>query len=89
MKTAILIVLLIAGTSAANAQYHSNNYGTKTYGTGSNPSSHTVSPYVTNQGTYVPSHQSTNPNNTQMDNFGSRGNLNPYTGAFGTRNPRY
>ena len=34
-------------------------------------------------------HQQTNPNNTQMDNYGTRGNVNPYTGQTGTRAPRY
>jgi hypothetical protein len=36
-------------------------------------------------GTYV----ATNPNSTQRDNYGATGNVNPYTGAVGTRNPRY
>jgi hypothetical protein len=31
----------------------------------------------------------TNPNSTQMDNYSTRGNVNPYTGAVGTRTPRY
>jgi hypothetical protein len=31
----------------------------------------------------------TNPNNTQMDNFGTRGKRSPYTGQLGTRAPRY
>jgi hypothetical protein len=26
---------------------------------------------------------------TQRDNFSATGNVNPYTGAVGTRNPRY
>ena len=29
-----------------------------------------------------------NPNSTQMDNFSTRGNYNPYTGAYGTRTPQ-
>jgi hypothetical protein len=39
--------------------------------------------------TYVQPHVATNPNNTQRDNFSATGNVNPYTGAVGTRNPRY
>jgi hypothetical protein len=34
-------------------------------------------------------HQQTNPNGTQRDNYGTTGNVNPYTGTVGTRNPRY
>jgi hypothetical protein len=53
-------------------------------GSGSNSSSHYVSPCSNTQ-----SHYQTNPNNTQFDNYGTRGNINPYTGAVGTRSPRY
>ncbi len=47
------------------------------------------SPYVNGHGTHVGSSHATNPNNTQMDNYTTRGNVNPYTGAVGTRTPRY
>ena len=59
------------------------------YGTGSNPNSHAVQGYTTNSGTYIAQHQQTNPNSTQTDNYSARGNVNPYTGAVGTRNPKY
>jgi hypothetical protein len=56
---------------------------------GSNPNSHPVQGYTTNSGTYVPPHQQTNPNNTQRDNYGATGNVNPYIGVVGTHHPRY
>lgn len=93
MKTIIALALTLAGITGASAQYlgqsnsHNNSLGG--YGTGSNPSSHYVSPYTRNDGTYVAPHYQTNPNSTQYDNYGTRGNLNPYTGAYGTRSPRY
>jgi hypothetical protein len=91
MKSIIVLAAILAATTAASAQYgyrtHTN--GTGLYGTGSNPSSHLVSPYTTQSGTYVGGHHQTNPNNTQLDNFGTRGNYNPYTGQFGTRSPRF
>ena len=37
-------------------------------------------------GTYTQDHYRTAPNNTQSDNWGTRGNSNPYTGAPGTKN---
>jgi len=37
----------------------------------------------------VAPHVATNPNGTQRDNYSAIGNVNPYTGAVGTRNPRY
>jgi hypothetical protein len=69
--------------TGANAQY------APSYGTGSNSNSHTNSGYTTSAGTYVQPHQQTNPNSTQRDNYSATGNVNPYTGAVGTRNPRY
>jgi hypothetical protein len=76
----ILAAVLAFAASGASAQ---------SYGMGSNPNSHPVQGHVTNSGTYVPPHQQTNPNATQRDNYGATGNVNPYTGAAGTRNPRY
>jgi len=58
------------------------------YGTGSNPNNHYVNPYVRSNGTYTPSHYQTNPNYTDRDNYGTRGNFNPYTGQRGMRSPR-
>ena len=37
-------------------------------------------------GTYTQEHYRTSPNNTQSDNWGTKGNSNPYTGAPGTKN---
>jgi hypothetical protein len=77
MKKLIIVGMLVLIATAAQAQY---------LGTGSNPNSHPVQGYTTQSGTYVPPHQQTNPNSTQTDNYGTRGNVNPYTGAVGTRN---
>jgi hypothetical protein len=90
-KYTLAIALFVASVTAASAQL----YGTQSpnsggmYGSGSNSSSHQVDGYTRNNGTYVAPHYQTNPNNTQMDNYGTRGNVNPYTGATGTRAPRY
>ncbi len=80
MRKLILAGALALATTAAQAQY---------YGTGSNPNSHPVQGHTTSNGTYVAPHMQTNPNSTQRDNYGATGNVNPYTGAVGTRNPRY
>jgi hypothetical protein len=87
---AIALALVIASAGGASAQLYGtqqNNGGL--YGTGSNPNSHSVDGYMRNNGTYVAPHQQTNPNNTQLDNYGTRGNQNPYTGQYGTHTPRY
>jgi hypothetical protein len=46
-----------------------------------------VNGYFRSDGTYVAPHYQTSPNSTRLDNYSTRGNINPYTGAAGTRNP--
>jgi hypothetical protein len=93
MKALFAVVLLLAGTIGASAQLYgsSGNRGSSVglYGTGSNPNSHYVQPHINSQGNYTGGHYRTNPNNTQRDNFGTRGNVNPYTGSTGNRWGRY
>lgn len=81
MRLMILGIALVAVSTGAHAQ--------NGFGTGSNPNSHPVQGHITSSGTYVPPHQQTNPNSTQRDNYGTIGNVNPYTGAVGTRTPKY
>lgn len=38
-------------------------------------------------GTYVAPHYRSSPNSTRLDNWSTKGNVNPYTGEPGTRNP--
>ena len=79
MKQVILSAALAIAT-AAQAQ------GTK-------PNSHPVQAYTTlgppGAGGYVEPQQHTNPNAVRTNKYGTRGNVNPNTGAVGTRNPRY
>jgi hypothetical protein len=91
MKYLLIAALLAATTVTASAQY-GTLYGSRPgglYGTGSNPNSHYVQPHFNSNGSYTGGHYRTNPNNTQRDNFGTRGNYNPYTGRYGTRAPGY
>src|SRR5882757_4643522 len=83
MNKLILAAALALVATGAQAQYTGN------YGTGSSPSTHGVQGHTTSSGTYVQPYVATNPNSTQTDNFSATGNVNPYTGAVGTRNPRY
>ena len=46
-----------------------------------------VNGYYRNNGTYVNPYMRTSPNNTLMDNYSTRGNVNPYTGQSGTVDP--
>ena len=40
-------------------------------------------PHVRRDGTYVPGHYSSEPNQYRFDNYSGRGNTNPYTGERG------
>lgn len=44
---------------------------------------HWVNGYYTRNGTYIPGHYETNANGNFYDNWGTRGNYNPYTGKPG------
>ena len=44
-----------------------------------------VSGYTRSNGTYVQSHVRTMPNNTNWDNFSTKGNCNPFIGSTGYR----
>src|SRR2546423_3263244 len=46
-----------------------------------------VRPYFRNDGTYVPGHQRSAPDNNPFNNYSTRGNVNPWTGQPGTVNP--
>lgn len=50
--------------------------------------SHPVRGHTDKNGTYVPPHRQTNPNETERDNYGSKGNTNPWTGKEGTKEPK-
>ena len=72
---------------ATNPHAVQNPYANQ-YGTGSNLQSQGVQEYTNHNGTYVQPYERTMPNSTQTDNYGTRGNVNPYNGAYGTRTPR-
>lgn len=46
-----------------------------------------VNPYVTSNGTYVEGHYRSAPDGDPSNNWTTQGNVNPYTGEQGTRNP--
>lgn len=46
-----------------------------------------VSPHITRDGRLVEGHFKSAPNDTKLDNYSTRGNVNPYTGQAGTKDP--
>lgn len=89
MLKGLIVCISLVAASAASAQYNrgGNSYGSGgyNYGTGSNPNGHYVQPYTRSDGGYVDGYYRSNPNGTTSDNYGARGNVNPYTGRTGTR----
>jgi len=55
--------------------------------TQTNPKHVSVSGYYKSDGTYVQPYFRTAPNNTNQDNFSTKGNVNPYTGKAGWIEP--
>lgn len=74
----VLALLAIVAASAAEAR-----------GGGSRGGSTYVAPHFNSRGTFTNGHYRTSPNSTQLDNWSTKGNVNPYTGQVGTRAPRY
>jgi hypothetical protein len=77
MTVSIVMVLALAAT--ANAGHGGGR------GTGSSSHSHAVRGYTRKNGTHVAAHRQTDPNRTQLDNYSTKGNVNPSTGKSGTR----
>ena len=48
---------------------------------------HAVKGYVKKDGTYVAPTRATNPNDTKVDNYSAKGNVNPATGKEGKVDP--
>ena len=46
-----------------------------------------VNGYFRSNGTYVQPHYRTSPNSTTYDNYSTKGNVNPYTGEKGYKDP--
>ena len=69
-----IFVILIAGMLLQSAAF-------------ARTGSHYVRGYTTRRGTYVQAHRATNPNHTKLDNWSTKGNVNPFTGKRGAVNP--
>jgi hypothetical protein len=91
LHLSITILVILAGSSLFTDSWARGGGGR---GGGYRGGSHTgggghlgVGPYTKRDGTFVQPHHRTAPNSTQRDNFGSKPNVNPYTGQPGTREP--
>ncbi len=87
MKIGIAAAMLLVGAFGSAAQARGGGHSSGGYHTSSSGyhADHVVSGYTRSNGTYVHSYHATNANGTRNDNYSTRGNVNPYTGAEGTK----
>jgi hypothetical protein len=95
IKSFILLAVFLTSTFPSTSfarggggYYSSGNYSGSGYSqTGSFGKDTTVHGYTRNDGTYVAPYHRTAPDNTKLNNYSTKGNINPYTGQPGTVNP--
>lgn len=92
MRTIALVVLMVFGLGSAAEAGRRGGGGSSSRGrssgmtgTGSSSSSHAVRGYTKKNGTKVAPHRQTNPDRTQLNNYSTKGNVNPSNGKTGTR----
>jgi hypothetical protein len=88
-KGLFLATVIAAVTLSGNAYARGSSYGghssyKSSYSSGSR-SDHTISGYTRSNGTYVRPSHATNPDTTRNNNYSTKGNVNPYTGKYGTK----
>lgn len=90
MRKALLMAALAAAVALSGNVYargssfggHSSYKSSSAYG---GRSDHSISGYTRSNGTYVQPSHATNPDTTRNNNYSTKGNVNPYTGKFGTK----
>lgn len=88
-KLLVAMFVLVSGLGIAEARSHHSNYPSWDTGSGSNSQHETVGGYQRRDGTYVAPYERTKANNTLDDNYGTRGNNNPWTGKTGNGQTDY
>lgn len=83
MKKFIVAALVLGAIGSVEARRHSD-YGAWDTGSGSTSQSEHVNGYERRDGTYVQPYERTKADNTLDNNYGTRGNQNPWTGTTGT-----
>jgi len=73
-----LVVLAVPAFAKGSGGHHGGSYP---------GGSHAIRGYERKDGTYVAPSHATNPDRTKLNNWSSKGNVNPYTGKAGTKDP--
>lgn len=86
MKVVLGICVVLAACFFLSSEAFAR--GKDSYSSGYSPGgSHGVGGYTRKDGTYVAPHRQTNPDSSKMNNWSTKGNVNPYTGKEGTKPP--
>lgn len=88
MRILIMVVVLLLGVAHADARPRGSSkrsWSSYGYSTASSSRSTRVKGYTTKKGTYVAPYRRTKADRTQRNNYSTKGNTNPWTGAKGTR----
>jgi hypothetical protein len=83
----IVSALFLAATMALSGAAYARGGGGHGHSYSSHSGYHYVHGYTKKSGTYVAPHYQTNPNRTKLDNWSTKGNVNPFTGKLGTKSP--
>ena len=84
-RPVLVIALALVTASTASIAKGGSHSGATASGTGSKSSSTHVNGYVKKDGTYVAPHNKSTPDKKFENNWTTKGNDNPTTGASGTR----
>lgn len=83
----VAVAALVFALAMPTAHARGSHSGASSSPHVTNGTSHRVSGYTKRSGTYVAPARATNPNRTKLDNYSTKGNVNPYTGKVGTKSP--
>ena len=81
------LLLLLAFVISFVFAFDADSYARGSISSRSSGSTVSVRGYTTKSGKHVSSHKRTAPNKSKSDNWSTTGNVNPYTGKAGTKNP--
>jgi len=88
-KGLFLVALVAAVALSGNVYARGSSYGGhstyKSSYSSMGRSDHAISGYTRSNGTYVQPSHATNPDVTRNNNYSTKGNVNPYTGKYGTK----
>ena len=85
LSISIILVSIISTNAQVYSGYSGNSSNTSSNSTRSATGVRYQRGYTRSNGTYVSGHYKTKTNNTNHDNFSTKGNVNTFTGSSGTR----